>query len=91
MDIEIMKTAGVSTAFVTIIGVIWGIIRHINNKRCHSSCCGRDMDIVVAVNDITEEEKKPSWLQMTRARIARISPKASPRRDSPEEKNTVYR
>ena len=61
MDIEqIMKTAGVSTALITAIGAIWAIVKKFNNKRFHSSCCGQNMDVVVAVNEITEEEKKPT-------------------------------
>ena len=61
MDIEnIMKTAGVSTGIIATIGAIWAIIKKINNKRCHSSCCGREMDVVVAVNELDEEEKHPT-------------------------------
>lgn len=61
MDIEqIMKTAGVSTALITAVGAIWAIVKKFNNKRFHSSCCGKDMDVIVAVNEITEEEKKPT-------------------------------
>jgi hypothetical protein len=61
MDIQdIAKTAGVSATIVTGIGAVIAIIKKFNNKKFHSSCCGKDMDIVVAVNDLTEEEKKPT-------------------------------
>lgn len=55
-----MKSAGVSAGLITAVGAIWAVIRRFNNKRFHSSCCGKDMDVVVAVNDITEAEKKPT-------------------------------
>ena len=55
---EIAKTAGLSAGIITAIGAIFAIIKKFNNKKYHSSCCGKNMDIVVAVNDLTEEEKK---------------------------------
>ena len=55
---EIAKTAGLSAGLITAIGAIFAIIKKFNNKKYHSSCCGKNMDIVVAVNDLTEEEKK---------------------------------
>lgn len=55
-----MKTSGISSAIISAIGVLWILIKKINNKRFHSSCCGRDVDVVVAVNDIEEAEKKPT-------------------------------
>jgi hypothetical protein len=59
MDIEnIMKTAGVSTGIISALGGLWILIKKFNNKRFHSSCCGKDMDVVVAVNEIEEAEKK---------------------------------
>jgi len=61
MDIDaVMKSAGVSTGIIATIGAIWAIIRKINNKRYHSSCCGREMDVVVAVNELEEQEKHPT-------------------------------
>jgi hypothetical protein len=61
MDIDsIMKSAGVSAGIITAIGAGWAIIKKFNNKRFHSSCCGKDVDVVVAVNEITEQEKKPT-------------------------------
>lgn len=61
MDIDtIMKSAGASAGLITAIGAIWAIIKKFNNKRCHSNCCGKDIDVVVAVNEITEAEKKPT-------------------------------
>lgn len=61
MDIDsIMKSAGVSAGIITGIGAIWAIVKKFNNKRFHSSCCGKDVDVVVAVNELTEEEKKPT-------------------------------
>lgn len=55
---ETMKTAGISASLLSIVGSIWIVVKKFNNKRCHSNCCGRDMEVVVAVNDITEEEKR---------------------------------
>ena len=55
---EIAKTAGLSATFIGAIGAVIAIIKKFNNKKFHSSCCGREMDIVVAVNELTEEEKK---------------------------------
>ena len=55
---DIAKTAGVSATIITAIGAVIAIIKKFNNKKFHSSCCGKDMDIIVAVNDLTEEEKK---------------------------------
>lgn len=61
MDIDtIMKSAGVSAGLITGVGAIWAVIRKFNNKRFHSSCCGKDVDVIVAVNELTEEEKKPT-------------------------------
>jgi hypothetical protein len=61
MDIEnIMKTAGVSTGIISALGGLWILIKKFNNKRFHSSCCGKDMDVVVAVNELDEQEKHPT-------------------------------
>ena len=54
----VLKTGGVSTGFITVAILVIKLIKNINNKRFHSSCCGKEADIVIAVNEITEEEKK---------------------------------
>lgn len=59
MDIQdIAKTAGVSATIIAGIGAVIAVIKKFNNKKFHSSCCGKDMDIILSVNDLTEEEKK---------------------------------
>jgi hypothetical protein len=61
MDIEdVAKSAGLSATIITVIGAIIAIIKKMNNKKFHSSCCGRSMDVIVAVNELTEEEKHPT-------------------------------
>jgi hypothetical protein len=72
----LMKTAGASAGLITAVGAIWAIIRRFNNKRFHSSCCGKDMDVVVAVNEITEAEKK-------------ATPKPSPAISGLEQKKSI--
>ena len=58
-DMEtVLKTGGVSTGFITVAILAIKFIKNINNKRFHSSCCGAEADIVIAVNEITEDEKK---------------------------------
>lgn len=59
MEIEdIAKTGGVAATIMTIVGAIIAAIKKFNNKKCYSSCCGKEMDVIVAVNELTEEEKK---------------------------------
>lgn len=55
-----MKSAGATAGIISAVGVVWAIIKRFNNKRFHSSCCGKEVDVVVAVNELTEEEKKPT-------------------------------
>lgn len=57
---DIAKTAGLSATIVAAIGTIIAIIKKFNNKKFHSSCCGKNIDVVVAVNELTEEEKHPT-------------------------------
>jgi hypothetical protein len=58
MEIEdIAKSAGLSATIIAIIGAIIAAIKKLNNKKFHSSCCGKEMDVIVAVNSLTEEEK----------------------------------
>jgi hypothetical protein len=71
---DIAKTAGLSATIVGAIGAIIAIIKKLNNKKFHSSCCGKDMDIVVAVNELTEEDKKQLTPHPSPA-IAPIKPK----------------
>ena len=74
MDMETtMKSAGLSAGIISALGGIWLIIKKFNNKRFHSNCCGKDMDVILAVNDITEAEKKPT---------PRSSPRTVPISDS---------
>jgi hypothetical protein len=81
MDIDtIMKSAGASAGLITAIGAIWAIIRKLNNKRFHSSCCGKDVDVVLAVNEITDAEKKPT---------PHSSPSLSPNSAPAEIKNII--
>ena len=61
MDFEdIAKTAGLSATIMTAIATGFAIIKKINNKRYHSSCCGKNIDVIVAVNELKEEEKIPT-------------------------------
>lgn len=60
MEDETLKNIGVSSGTVIIILIIYKIASFINNKRLHSSCNGHNLDLVVAVNEITEEEKRPT-------------------------------
>ena len=57
---DIAKTAGVSATIIAVIGGIVAAIKKLNNKKFHSSCCGKNMDVIVAVNELTEEEKHPT-------------------------------
>jgi hypothetical protein len=60
MEDDILKNIGVSSGTVIIILIIYKIISLINNKRLHSSCNGHNLDVIVAVNELTEEEKRPT-------------------------------
>ncbi len=57
---DIAKTAGLSATIVGAIGAIVAIVKKLNNKKFHSSCCGKDIDVILSVNSLTEEEKHPT-------------------------------
>lgn len=53
-----LTTGGISSVGVAIIMIIYKVLKNMNNKRYMSSCCGKKAEVVIAVNEITEEEKK---------------------------------
>lgn len=70
MDInDILTTGGVSTGMITLILIIIKVIKSLNNKKYRSSCCGKNAEVVIAVNELTEEEKKTPVLKPVEAKI----------------------
>lgn len=74
MDEGLLKDIGISSATYIVFLCIWKLIGYLNNKRIHSSCNGHNLDVVVAVNNATDEDIKPS---------PKPSPKIHPLSESP--------
>lgn len=59
MDIQqMLTTGGISSAGVAMIMIIYKVLKNLNNKKYVSSCCGKRAEVVIAVNELTEQEKK---------------------------------
>lgn len=60
-EVDYLASSGLSVGVIAIIFIIIKIIKSINNKRIHSKCNGKDIvDLVIDVNDATEEQKRPT-------------------------------
>jgi hypothetical protein len=69
---RILETTGISSVTLVVVLLVWKILSSFNNKKCRSTCCSRSAEVSVAVNELTEEEKKSPALSAV-----------SPRRETP--------
>ncbi len=65
---SVLETVGLSSAGVAAVILMFKVIQTVNNKKCRSSCCGRSAEVAVAVNELTEEEKKSPVLTVVSSR-----------------------
>jgi hypothetical protein len=65
---SILEMSGISSVTLVIVLVVWKIIASLNNKRCRSTCCSRSAEVSVAVNELSEEEKKSPVLTVVSSR-----------------------
>jgi len=52
MDTNTLTTAGVGTAFTVLAGIGYKIFRAVNHKQCKSKCCGKEMDMSLAIDEM---------------------------------------
>lgn len=59
-----MKMAGVSTTGVAIVLIVYRLLKHIQGKKLISSCCGKKLEVGIAVAPMTPKEECPVVIQV---------------------------
>ena len=57
-ETDLLKMAGVSTTGVAIVLIIYRVLKTIQGKKLVSSCCGKKMEVGVAVAPMSPVEEK---------------------------------
>lgn len=52
-DIDLLKMAGFSTTGFAIVMIVYRVLKTIQGKRLVSNCCGKRMEVGVAVETMT--------------------------------------
>lgn len=55
-DLDMIKTAGVSTTGVAVLLLVYRLFKSIQGKRLVSSCCGRKLEVGLAVEQMTPKD-----------------------------------
>ena len=67
MDSNILATAGISTSGVAILLIVYKIVQAVVNKKIVSSCCGRRVEMGVAVGEmrVSATATRPESVKVT--------------------------
>ena len=71
-DLDMLKTAGLSTSGLAIILIVYRVLKTMKGKRLVSSCCGKKLEIGVDVEEMT-----PKQIVIQNPSHKRESPEAS--------------
>jgi hypothetical protein len=56
-DIDMLKTAGVSTSGIVIALIVYRVLKTMKGKRLVSSCCGKRLEMGMDVENMTPKEE----------------------------------
>ena len=59
-DTDLFKMAGISTTGVAILLIVYRLLKIIQGKKLVSSCCGKKLEVGIAVAPMTPNEQKES-------------------------------
>lgn len=57
-ETDLLKMAGVSTTGVAIVLIVYRVLKSIQGKKLVSSCCGKKMEVGVAVAPMTPKQEE---------------------------------
>lgn len=57
-ETDLLKMAGVSTTGVAIVLIVYRVLKSIQGKKLVSNCCGKKLEVGVAVAPMTPKEEE---------------------------------
>lgn len=57
-ETDLLKMAGFSTSGVAIVLIVYRVLKSIQGKKLVSSCCGKKLEVGVAVAPMTPKEQQ---------------------------------
>ena len=55
-ELDLLKMAGFSSTGIAIVLIVYRLLKSIQGKKLVSSCCGKKLEVGVAVADMTPKE-----------------------------------
>lgn len=73
-----LQTAGISTSMITIVVIVYNVLKSVCGHRLRSECCGREMTTGVSVEQITPRTPRNSGTTVVEKHIVVEVPESKP-------------